>query len=117
MTNHVSFQYPDDPGMHNEPRHRYARPSYRGANPGIWDRMKANLIAIVVGMFLICIAFGLIFWNEVCVCKPRSIYNCIIICLNHNTYVHASVASKLMTLMQTQVHPVLQKMVKIYPCT
>ena len=65
MTNHVSFQYPDDPGMHNEPRHRYARPSYRGANPGIWDRMKANFIAIVVGMFLICIAFGLIFWNEV----------------------------------------------------
>ena len=100
MTNHVFFQYPDDPGMHNEPRHRYARPSYRGANPGIWDRMKANFIAIVVGMFLICIAFGLIFWNEV-----REIY----LELRHNIYIHVSVASKLMTQMQTQVHTVLQQ--------
>ncbi len=23
------LQYPDDPGMHHEPHHRYARPSYR----------------------------------------------------------------------------------------
>ncbi len=61
----VSFQYPDDPGMHNEARHRYSRPSYRGANPGIWNRFKSNIVAIVIGMFIICVAFGLTFWNEV----------------------------------------------------
>ena len=49
--------------MHNRPHSRYARPSYRG--PGIWDRIKASLVAIVVGMFIICVAFGLLFWNEV----------------------------------------------------
>jgi hypothetical protein len=61
----VNFQYPDDPGMHNNRQgDQYTRVTYRD-NPGFCERVKNSLVGIVVGLVLIVVASGLLFWNEV----------------------------------------------------
>ena len=53
--------------MHNTPSrddYTYTRTRYN-REESFWDRVKHNMVAVVVGTLLICIAIGLIFYNEV----------------------------------------------------
>ncbi|KAL5015390.1 hypothetical protein ScPMuIL_009660 [Solemya velum] len=54
--------YPGDPGMHNMGDHN-TRVDYR-SNPGFLTRVGNSLVGIVVGVGLLVVASGLLFWNE-----------------------------------------------------
>lgn len=57
--------YPDDPGMHNRDPQRYSTRYPQGPrSPTFLETLKSYLLSILVGIVLICVGCGLLFWNE-----------------------------------------------------
>ena len=50
------LQYPDAPGMHN---------MQMPVRPSFCERIRKSLVAIFVGLILISVGCGVLFWNEV----------------------------------------------------
>ncbi|XP_033745885.1 transmembrane protein 43-like [Pecten maximus] len=55
--------YPDDPGMHNMSNDRHTRTTFRG-NPTFFERVGNSCAGILIGIVLLIVASGLLFFNE-----------------------------------------------------